>query len=68
MNWKGISKNCHSSDEGYLVSRYRMQFGRNVFIARTPQPEAKILYSGENEKSAKAACVNHFESTKGIAA
>jgi len=67
MNWKGVSKNCLSSDEGYLVSRYRMQFG-NVFIARTPQPEAKILYSGENEKSAKAACVNHFESKQGVAA
>lgn len=67
MNWKGISKNCLSSDEGYLVSRYRMQFG-NVFIARTPQPEAKILYSGEHEKSAKAACIDHFELTRGKAA
>lgn len=67
MNWKGISTNCLSSDEGYLVSRYRMQHG-NAFIARTPQPEARILYSGENEKSAKAACVNHFESKRGEAA
>lgn len=67
MNWKGISKNCLSSDEGYLVSRYRMQFG-NVFIARTPAPTSKILYSGENEKAAKAACVDHFESTRGVAA
>lgn len=67
MNWKGISKNCLSSDEGYLVSRYRMQDG-NAFIARTPQPEAKILYSGENEKAAKAACVTHLESAQGKAA
>lgn len=67
MNWKGISTNCLSSEEGYLVSRTRMQFG-NVFIARTPQPEAKILYSGENEKAAKAACVTHLESTRGAAA
>lgn len=67
MNWKGISRNCLSSDEGYLVSRYHQQFG-NVFISRTPQPEAKILYSGENEKAAKAACVTHLESTQGKAA
>lgn len=67
MNWKGISTNCLSSEEGYLVSRTRMQFG-NVFIARTPQPEAKILYSGENEKAAKAACITHLESTQGKAA
>jgi len=67
MNWKGISTNCLSSEEGYLVSRTRMQFG-NVFISRTPQPEAKILYSGENEKAAKAACVTHLESAKGEAA
>lgn len=63
MNWKGISKNCLSSDEGYLVSRYRMQDG-NAFIARTPQPEAKILYSGEHEKSAKAACLDHLNAQK----
>lgn len=67
MNWKGISTNCLSSEEGYLVSRTRMQFG-NVFIARTPHPEAKILYSGENEKAAKAACVTHLESKMGTAA
>lgn len=67
MNWKGISTNCLASEEGYLVSRYRQQFG-NVFIARTPQPEARILYSGENEKAAKAACVTHFESAQGKAA
>ncbi len=67
MNWKGISTNCLSSEEGYLVSRTRMQFGK-VFIARTPQPEAKMIYSGENEKAAKAACVKHLESAKGEAA
>ncbi|MCU1758733.1 hypothetical protein NTD84_03230 [Pseudomonas sp. 14P_8.1_Bac3] len=67
MNWKGISNNCLSSVEGYLVSRYRMQNG-NAFIARTPTPASKILYSGESEKSAKAACINHFESTQGKAA
>lgn len=67
MNWKGISTNCLSSEEGYLVSRYRMQFG-NVFISRTPQPEAKMIYAGENEKAAKAACVTHLESAKGTPA
>lgn len=67
MNWKGISKNCLSSDEGYLVSRYRVQDGC-VFIARTPAPASKILYSGTQELSAKAACIEHFQLTKGKAA
>jgi hypothetical protein len=67
MKWKGISTNCLSSEEGYLVSRYRQQFG-NMFIARTPVPEAKIIYSGEHEDSAKAASVKHFESKMGNAA
>lgn len=67
MNWKGISTNCLSSEEGYLVSRYRMQ-STNAFIARTPAPASKILYSGENEKAAKAACVTHLESKMGTAA
>lgn len=67
MNWKGISKNCLSSDEGYLVSRYRVPEGI-VFIARTPAPTSKILYSGTQEQSAKAACVKHFESKQEKAA
>ncbi|WP_213941205.1 hypothetical protein [Pseudomonas sp. dw_612] len=67
MNWKGISKNCLSSDEGYLVSRYRVKEGV-VFIARTPAPASKILYSGDHEKGAKAVCIEHFESTRGKAA
>ncbi len=27
MNWKAISKNCMSSEEGYLLSRYALESG-----------------------------------------
>lgn len=67
MNWKGISKNCLSSDEGYLVSKYALPAGP-AYVARTPAPASKILYSGEHAEHAKAACVNHFESKQGVAA
>jgi hypothetical protein len=69
MNWTpvGESKRCISSEEGYLVSKYSMQEGF-AYVARTPAPASKILSSGTDLDSAKAACVTHLESTKGIAA
>jgi len=63
MNWKGVSGNCLSSDEGYLVRRDLQRFGY-MFIARTPVPEAKIIYSGGHEDKAKAACVEHMNNQK----
>jgi hypothetical protein len=65
MNWKAISKNCMSSEEGYLLSKYAMQDGA-AYVARTPV--GKILHSGKDLAKAKAACIDHFESTQGIAA
>lgn len=65
MNWKAISKNCMTSEEGYLLSKYAMQDGA-AYVARTPA--GKILHSGKDLTKAKAACVDHFESTQGIAA
>lgn len=65
MNWKGISKNCISSEEGYQVSKYALQEG-SAYVARTPA--GKILHSGKDLAKAKAACVEHFELTKGKAA
>jgi len=69
MNWTpvGESKRCISSDEGYLISKYSMQEGF-AYVARTPAPASKILYSGEHAEHAKQACINHFESKQGIAA
>lgn len=67
MNWKAISKNCLSSDEGYLVSKYALQHGF-AYVARTPAPSSKILYSGADLAKAKAACVTHLEPAKGEAA
>lgn len=69
MNWKpvGESKRCISSDEGYLVSKYTLQNGA-AYVARTPAPASKILYSGEDVDKAKAACIDHFESKQGVAA
>lgn len=65
MNWKGISKNCISSDEGYLISKYALQEG-HAYVARSPA--GKILHSGKDLVKAKAACANHLESTMGKAA
>lgn len=65
MNWKPISKHCMSSDEGYLLSKYALQDGA-AYVARTPA--GKILHSSKDLAKAKAACINHFESTQGIAA
>jgi hypothetical protein len=65
MNWKAISKHCMSSDEGYLLSKYKLEFGA-AYVARTPA--GKILHSGKDLDKAKAACCDHFELTKGKAA
>lgn len=61
MNWKAISKNCMSSDEGYLISKYAMQEG-SAYVTRTPA--GKILSSGTDLAKAKAACVEHLNSQK----
>jgi hypothetical protein len=65
MNWKAISKNCMSSDEGYLLSKYAMQEG-SAYVARTPA--GKILHSGKDLAKAKTACIEHFKLTIGVAA
>lgn len=65
MNWKPISKHCISSEEGYLISKYKQEFGA-TYIARCPKQ--KILHSGQDLDKAKAACVDHFATTQGIAA
>lgn len=65
MNWKAISKNCMSSEEGYLLSKYAMQDGA-AYVARTPA--GKILHAGKDLAKAKAACIDHFESATGKAA
>jgi hypothetical protein len=65
MNWKGISKNCLSSDEGYLISKYKLEFGA-AYVVRCPK--GKILHSGKDLDKAKAACSEHFKSTVGEAA
>ncbi|WLG49132.1 hypothetical protein [Pseudomonas sp. FP1742] len=65
MNWKPISRHCMSSDEGYLLSKYKLEFGA-AYVARTPA--GKILHSGKDLEKAKAACNDHFESTQGKAA
>ncbi|MGY1448719.1 hypothetical protein ACW582_16180 [Pseudomonas chlororaphis] len=61
MNWKSVSKNCLSSEEGYLLSKYAMQNG-SAYVARTPA--GKILHSSQDLANAKAACASHFESTR----
>lgn len=65
MNWKGISKNCLSSDEGYLISKYKLEHD-SAYVVRCPK--GKILHSGKDLDKAKAACNEHFESTQEKAA
>jgi hypothetical protein len=65
MNWKAISKNCMTSEEGYLLSKYAMQDGA-AYVARTPA--GKILHSGKDLAKAKTACIEHFQLTMGEAA
>lgn len=69
MNWTpvGESKRCISSEEGYLVTKYSMPEGF-AYIGRTPAPASKLLTVGTDLDTAKAACVDHFESTQGKAA
>jgi len=69
MKWTpvGTSKHCMSSEEGYLLSKYALEHG-HAYVARTPAPDSKILYSGKDLDKAKAACVDHFELTRGKAA
>jgi hypothetical protein len=61
MNWKAISRHCMSSDEGYLLSKYKLEFGA-AYVARTPA--GKILHSGKDLDKAKAACAEHLNSKK----
>lgn len=61
MNWKAISKNCMSSEEGYLLSKYALEHGA-AYVARCPK--GKILHSGKDLTKAKAACVEHLNSQK----
>lgn len=61
MIWKAISKNCMSSEEGYLLSKYALEHGA-AYVARTPA--GKILHSGKDLDKAKAACVEHLNSQK----
>ncbi|BFT63256.1 hypothetical protein [Pseudomonas moorei] len=61
MNWKAISKNCMSSDEGYLLSKYALQHGA-AYVARTPA--GKILHSGKDLAKAKALCAEHLNGQK----
>jgi hypothetical protein len=65
MNWKPVadSKHCITSEEGYLVTKYRLVDGWG-FVARTPAPTLKILHSGKDLDKAKAACVEHLSSQK----
>jgi len=65
MNWKAISKHCISSDEGYLISKYKLEHD-SAYVARTPA--GKILHSGKDLAKAKTACIDHFESKQGKAA
>lgn len=65
MNWKAISKNCMSSEEGYLLSKDALEHGA-AYVARSPA--GKILHSGTDLAKAKTVCVDHFEAQKGKAA
>lgn len=65
MNWKKINQHCISSNCGYLISKYKLEFGA-AYVARTPA--GKILHSGKDLAKAKAVCVEHYELTMGKAA
>jgi hypothetical protein len=65
MNWKKINQHCISSNCGYLISKYKLEFGA-AYVARTPA--GKILHSGKDLAKAKAACVDNFESKQEKAA
>lgn len=61
MNWKAISKNCMSSGEGYLLSRYALEHGF-AYVCRCPK--GKIIHSGKDQDNAKAACIEHLNNQK----
>lgn len=61
MIWKPVSKNCISSEEGYLISKYALEVG-HAYVARCPK--GKILHSGKELDQAKAACVEHLNNQK----
>ena len=65
MNWKQTTKHCLTSDHDYLISKYALQEG-HAYVVRCPKGE--ILHSGKDLAKAKAACIEHFESTQGKAA
>jgi hypothetical protein len=67
MNWTQSTKHCITSDEGYLISKYALEVG-HAYVARSPATAGKILHSGKDLEKAKAACIDHFELTKGKAA
>ncbi|WP_047305155.1 hypothetical protein [Pseudomonas fluorescens] len=58
MNWKPVSKNCISSEEGYLISKYALEVG-HAYVARCPK--GKILHSGKELDKAKSVCVEHLK-------
>jgi len=61
MNWKQTTKHCQTSEEGYLISKYKLEFGA-AYVVRCPK--GKILHSGQDLDKAKAACVEHLSSLK----
>lgn len=61
MIWKAISKNCMTSEEGYLLSKYALEHGA-AYVSRCPK--GKILHSGKDLEKAKAACVAHLSAQK----
>lgn len=63
MNWKQTTKHCQTSDEGYLISKYKLEHG-HAYVSRTPAPDSKILHSGKDLDKAKAACVEHLSIQK----
>lgn len=65
MNWKAISKNCLSSDEGYLISRFAVNAGYGYTVRC---PKGKIIHAGTDVSKAKAACIDHFQLNRGKAA
>lgn len=61
MNWKAISKNCMSSDEGYLISRFALQHGFGYTVRC---PKGKLIHAGDDSAKAKAACAEHLSGHK----
>jgi hypothetical protein len=74
MNWKAHtfkvrgelirSKCAIESDEGYVITRYRME-DCGVYIATCPI--GRIVHSGPDAERAKEACESHL-AAQGVAA